>query len=139
MNDNIVLEGTIPVGTGKVPQEHPHPSALTIGGSSEVSVVGEGGILNTDGDTVVATSTLSEVVGLEVETSFGETVTVGDIVDGVGNVEGVDLGSGEVSSSGGGRVGVVGVDELAGGGLSTSTAGGTLVGDDVVTAERLVL
>lgn len=136
VNDNIVLKSTIPLGAGNIPEEHPHLSALAIGGSGEVGVVGTSAVLDTDSDTIVTASTLSEVVGLEVKGGLGEAVAVGDVVDSVDDVEGIHLGSGEVSSDGRSLVGVLGVDELARGGLSSSRGLGTFESNDVVTTEE---
>ncbi len=45
----------------------PHSSGLTISGRREVSVVGPSGVLDGDGNTIVASTALPEVVVLEVE------------------------------------------------------------------------
>ena len=54
VNNDIVLKSTIPLGAGKIPEEHPHPSALAIGRGGEVGVVNTVGVLDTNSDTVIA-------------------------------------------------------------------------------------
>ena len=56
----------------------------------------------------------------------------------VDNVESVDLGSSQVGGDSGGLVGVLGVDELARGGLGSSGALASLEGNSVVTTEIFV-
>jgi hypothetical protein len=104
----------------------------------KVGVVGTRAVLNAHQHTVVARSTLAEVVVLEVESGFGEAIPVGDIVELVDSVERV--GASGVDIEGGGRSGrgVVGVvEDLAGSGLRGKGGGRALVRDNVVAASNI--
>lgn len=153
VDDDVVLEVTITVGlsanrsSGRVPRNvvsktysepvpevHPHLTGLAIRGSSEVGVVEPSSVLDGDLDTIVAASTLSEVVGLEVVRGLGEAVEVPDVVEHVGDIEGVDTGGVNVDGGGGsGGEGSDVVKDEASGGLGGHGGGGALVGDGVVS------
>lgn len=113
MNDDVVLKGTVPLRASKIPEEHSHSSALTIRRSGEVGIVGTSAVLDTDSHTIGALSALSEVVDLEVESRLGETVSVGNVVDRVDDIEGIHFGRGKVSCGRWSRARALGVDELA--------------------------
>jgi hypothetical protein len=100
--DDVVLEGTIPVGGVEGPGVHAALSSLAVGGSSKVGVVGSSRVLDREQDGITALSALCAVVGLEVVGGLGEAVTVGEIVDGVADVEGVGARSVDVDSDAGG-------------------------------------
>ena len=70
------------------------------------------------------------------ESGFNIPVFVGNIVNGINNIEGVNLGSSDVRGISGSLGIIVGVVEDARGRLSTGGGGGALVGDGVVSAER---
>jgi len=66
MNDDASFEITIPVRNGSVPQVHAHATVLTIWGGHEVGIVEAGAILSVGNDSVVLSTTTTEVVLLEV-------------------------------------------------------------------------
>lgn len=57
VDDDVVFEGTVAEGVGKVPQEHTHDSELAIGRRCEVGVVGARGILDRNEDRIAADAT----------------------------------------------------------------------------------
>lgn len=93
------------------------------------------GILYGHQNTVVGRSSLSVVANLEVVCSLGETITVGDIVDGVHEVESVGTCSIDIDCNAWGRSRVVGiVKDQASSRLGGDSGLSANVGDDVVTA-----
>jgi hypothetical protein len=107
VNNDVVLERTVATRVGDRPKVHAHTAGGTVRGCGEVGVVGTGGVLDRDGHAIVALASSKSVVLLEVEGGLGETVLVGDVVDRVDNVEGVNDGS--VLLRGSDRVSTVGV------------------------------
>jgi hypothetical protein len=89
VNDDVVLERTIPLRGGLGPKVHAHLAGLAIGRSSEVGVVGAAVILDGDLDAVVTLATSCNLGVLEVVRLLSEAVLVRDVVDGVGEVEGI--------------------------------------------------
>ena len=102
---------------------------------SKVGIIDTGRVLDRDGNTVVASSAVAEVVVLEVEGRLGEAVLVGDIVDGVHNVEGVGAGSIDVGLRGRSGAGVLGEDELSGTRLRSNARLAALESDGVVATD----
>ena len=109
--DDVVLESTVTLGVGEVPQEHAHRAALAVGRGGEVRVVDARRRLDGDGDTIIAPTTVAEVVVLEVERGLREAVAVVDVVHGVDNVECVRARRVDVRARRGGRREVDGVVE----------------------------
>lgn len=113
MDDNVVLERAIAIRVGKVEDVHLHEARLAVGRSGHVSVVRASRVLNGDLDAIVAFGTSGFEVGvLEVERLLCETVTVGDVVDGVDDEESVGTSGIHVNLRGGCSLLIVLEDEL---------------------------
>lgn len=112
MDDDIVLHRTVAVRVGQVPNEHAaHATPATVlqdksgavtrmngsgyilGRCGEVGIVDAALVMHRYNDTVILLSTFIEIVHLEVEIYFGKAVTVGNVVDSIGNIERINASS----------------------------------------------
>lgn len=62
---------------GIIPQKHPHMPTLPIRWSGEIGIIHPGFILDGDGDPVISLPPLPEIVALEVERLFRESISDG--------------------------------------------------------------
>lgn len=108
--------------------------SYVLGGSREVGIVDTGRVLHAHRDPIVAESTLSKVVRLEVERGLGEAVSVRNVVDRVHDEECVRDCRVDVRRGGRSHGRILGVDEVeSSGGLGRSDAG--FSSDDVVSTK----
>jgi hypothetical protein len=135
VDDDVVLHGSISVRVGQGPNEHTADARLaaiskSVSGNknsedkgnvlrrrSEVSIVRTTGVLNGNLHPIPCSSALSQVVLLEVECGFGESIAIGDVMKGVDDVERVGRGSRNV-------VPVVGVERVVVLGVEVELAAG---------------
>lgn len=117
VDNDTSLEGAVTTRSRVGPEVHPHAAILTIWGGRKISIICSAAILGVKDDKVVALTTLTVVVGLEVAGRLVEAEGVQQVVQLVGRVE--ELGDGGVpvrdGVGGGDRVGVL-EDERGGAG-----------------------
>lgn len=147
MNRDVVLERSVSVGSRICPDVHAAGSRLTtaegisecpkklqgdiLRRSGKVGVVSSSRILNGNEDTVVSYSTLAVVGDLEVVRCLCETIAVGDIMEGVDQVESVDTRSVDTSARSSAEVVCI-VEDESFSGLRSEIGVGSAVSDDVI-------
>ena len=87
VDDDAVVQVTIPCGTYLVAREHLHPRPPAIRGSGEVRIAGAAPVLSFRLHVVTALAPIIEVIDLEVAASLVEAVLVLHVVDDVVPVE----------------------------------------------------
>jgi hypothetical protein len=87
VNNDVILERTIPTWGSKIPRIHPHLTWLTIRWSRKICVVGAGPVLDGDFDAIIPLPTRSNLGMLEVVCLLSEAVLVRDVMQRVRDVE----------------------------------------------------
>jgi hypothetical protein len=144
VDNNTSIKGAITLRVASIPQEHSHTSRLAIRRRREHGVVGVSSILSHENNLVVALTTRTVVVSLEVTSLLIETENMEKVMVLVGSVE--ELSNGCVTVAGrvgcgwgvlilkGKRLGVGAVVVKVG-----ATSRGVCLGDTVVAASRGVV
>ena len=96
VDNDLVVEITVPFNSRDVPDKHPHPATLSVGWCLESSVVCDtevGSGLDIGNDLIIAQTTLAVIIELEVARFRIKTISRMDIVQHVVRIEQLCCGS----------------------------------------------